>query len=112
MRGETLSDIVNPWVKTLSLPDGWEVKPWSGNKIGVIRGQTHWYIHFPRCDEQGGYLVEYWFMTVRGDYIDVRDPNEDGPQVINSHRLDAADPEFFMKLERDIRSALDYLVHS
>jgi hypothetical protein len=91
----TLSDIIKPWVEKLDLV-------YSSDHF--IRGESHWYTKVRKPD-----AAEDWVMTVRDRYVEIRSAHDGAPEVLAWHTLEASDPEFFVKLERDIRAALDYL---
>lgn len=102
-----LADLVRPWMEELTLPKGFKMVPWPlGPNDVTLKGEAHWYVYSPTKD------LENWLVTVRADHVEVRDDNDEGPMTLNWHTLSAADPEFFAKLERDIRAAIDYLVRN
>jgi hypothetical protein len=105
-RIQTLSDIIIPWVKKLDThtPD-------------VMRGESHWYtrirlvkrlVPFAQTTE----VLEDWVMTVRSNHVEVRNEKGYSVTVIGWEEIDAADPEFFTKVESALRAALAYLAGS
>lgn len=49
-----------------------------------------------------------WVLTVHDDYVEVRDTREDSA-VITSHLLEVASPDFFERLERDLKEIIEWL---
>ena len=113
-----LPSILDSWIRNLNLPlrlTSWDQeyalkKNGWGNfadppKTTIIRGRSHWY-----ADTKFG---EAWILTIRDDHVEVRSDDEKGyplgDTAISWHIIQAADPEFFTKLERDLRAAIDYL---
>lgn len=109
-----LNEIISPWIETLKLPG--KLVAWHGDEL-TLRGHSHYsnvrnmhaisdtYSPTPNAEDD-------WVMTVRGDHVEVRESNDEGPMVIAWHTIDAADPQFFEKLEIDLRAAIDYLIRS
>jgi hypothetical protein len=109
MHGKTLSDIITPWIEKLDLPG--EIYTHTPD---VMRGESHWYtrvrlikrlVPFAQTSE----VIEDWVMTVRSNHVEVRNEEDFSVTVIGWDEIDAADPEFFTKLERALRAALAYL---
>lgn len=111
----TLPEIIKPWIEALELPG--KIYTTSTKEDLTIKGVSYWYTRSrkfrrltptltTRISED---LIEDWVMTVRTTHVDVRNENDYNITVIGWVVIDAADPEFFTKLERALRAVLAYL---
>lgn len=113
-RTKTLADIVVPWLATLDLPGGpldeWPLRKTDSTDF-ILKGESHLYTKATGHRGRGPKADGDWVLTVRGTHVDVRHP-EMGVEIVGWHSIEAADPEFFTKLERDLRLVIDYLMRS
>lgn len=108
---KTLTDLIQPWLESLVLPGG--SLHTSGFHDKTLRGVSHWYTYVrPDADVDRRACREDWVLTVRGDHVEIRDNDDDSPTAISWHTIEAADPNFFVKLESDLRAALECLARS
>lgn len=95
-----LSQIVNDWLIGLDISG---LYPFAEADM-KIRGYNHWY-----STVKTPHGLDHWILTVRDDHVEVREANDSGPTVVPWTIIEAADPQFFEKLERAIKAALEYL---
>lgn len=105
-----LPELLRPWIESLKLPGG--LSALHGDDF-TLRGHSHYYSPIRNI---GAYTYhptpsteDDWVMTVRADHVEIRDACEEDNKVINLHIIQAADPDFLEKVERDLRAVIDFL---
>lgn len=51
---------------------------------------------------------DHWIASVYPNFVEVRDHLEDDA-IVTSHDLNAADPEFLVRLESDLKAIIEWL---